>query len=133
MYFNFFNFGPDIVKWINIFYTDFVSCVSVNGFYSEWFGVHQGVRQGDPLSPYLYLICAEILSNMLRENTIIKGIHINDEEIKISQFADDTALYLDGSKESFEEAVTILCFFAQLSGLRVNYEKSQAVWIGSKR
>ena len=57
-----FNFGPcpDIKRWTKNFYTSATSCVSVNGQYSKWFNVPRGVRQGDPCSPYIYLISAEI-------------------------------------------------------------------------
>ena len=62
----FFNFGPDIRGWIKTFYNNASTCVQVNGHYSSWFNIGRGVRQGDPLSPYLYLICAEIVSTMIR-------------------------------------------------------------------
>jgi len=130
---NFFNFGPDIVHWVHTFYSQISSCVSVNGRYSAWFKIARGVRQGDPLSCYLYLLCAEILSNMLRENEKVRGIKVGENEFLLSQFADDTALCLDGSEESFVEAVKILTFFAKVSGLKINYEKTQVIWIGSRK
>ena len=70
----FFNFGPEIRRWIKTFYNNASTCVQVNGNYSSWFNIGRGVRQGDPLSPYLYLICADKLSTMIRENSKIKGI-----------------------------------------------------------
>ena len=129
----FFNFGNDIRQWIQTFYSDIKSCVISNGLYSPWFCVARGVRQGDPLSPYLYLICAEVLSIMLRQNLNIKGIKMREKDIMLSQFADDTALYLDGSEQSFVEAVRLLKQFAIMSGLNINFEKTQAVWIGSSK
>ena len=69
---------------------------------SIWFKLERGCRQGDPISPYLFLLCAEILAHMIRQNDSIKGYSISDLETKLVQFADDTNLFLDGTKESFE-------------------------------
>lgn len=129
---DFFNFGPDLKRWIKTFFTDIVACVSVNGQYSKWFNIERGCRQGDPSSPYIYLICAEVLSTLIRNNKEIKGLKINEIEILLSQFADDTSLFLDGTEKSFTECIGVLNYFASISGLKVNYEKTQVVWIGSR-
>jgi hypothetical protein len=130
---DFFNFGPMMKKWILLFYSGINSCVSLNGQYSPWFPILRGVRQGDPSSPYIYLICAEILSLLIRQNDRIKGIRLNDKECLLSQFADDTTLYLDGSEASFNEAIATLLKFSKISGLKMNTEKTQVVWIGSRK
>jgi hypothetical protein len=128
---DFLNFGPDIKRWIATLYKDATTCVTVNGQYSQWFPILRGVRQGDPLSPYLYLIGAEILSLMIRNSKIIKGIKMKDSENLLAQFADDTTMYLDGSEKSFKEAINILRRFSKMSGLKINAEKTQVVCIGS--
>ena len=56
---------------------------------------------------------------------------ISDNECKISQYADDTTLILDGTRPSIERSFVLLNIFAKLSGLKVNYEKTEALWIGS--
>ena len=76
---DFFGFGPDIKRWIQTFYTNINACVMVNGGYTSWFSVQRGVRQGDPCSPYIYLICAEILSLLIRNNGNIKGINLDND------------------------------------------------------
>lgn len=128
-----FNFGPDIRRWIEVFYNNANSCVSVNGQYSEWFDIRRGVRQGDPCSPYLFLICAEVLSNMIRSNKNIKGIKLKETEFLLSQFADDTTLALDGTEKSFTECIYLLDKFSLMSGLKINNDKTIAVWIGSRK
>jgi hypothetical protein len=129
----FFNFGPGLIQWIHTMYNDIVSCVSVNGQYSNWFNIKRGVRQGDPCSAYLYLICAEILAIFIRQNEKIKGIEVDTYEVLLSQFADDTNFCLDGSEESFRECVKVLNCFSEMSGLTLNKEKTSVIWIGSMK
>ena len=52
---------------------------------------------------------------------------------KISQYADDTSIFLDGSDNSLNELLKELDFFAAISGLKVNFDKTQLVWIGAKK
>ena len=52
-----------------------------------------------------------------------------DTKSKISEYADDTTLILDGSESSFSRSLSILDSFALISGLKVNYEKTEALWI----
>ena len=128
-----FNFGPSVQKWVEVFYNKASASVLVNGFLSESFNVERGCRQGDGLSPYLFLLCAEVLGGMIRNNENIKGIVVDDIEFKVSQFADDTVLFLDGSANSMNSTFRTLEEFANISGLRVNIDKTQAVWIGSQK
>ena len=100
---------------------------------SEFFNIGRGCRQGDPLSPYIFILRAEFLAVKIRQNRNIKGIHINDTEYKISQYADDTSMFLDGSSESLNNTLSELEKFANISGLKINFDKTQVVWIGSKK
>jgi hypothetical protein len=61
-----------------------------NGTTSEYLSLKRGVRQGDPLSPYLFILVTEILTVSIRQNGKIKGINIGNDETKILQYADDT-------------------------------------------
>ena len=130
---SFYNFGESIKSWIKLFYSDITSCIQNNGWSSDFFQLGRGVRQGCPLSPYLFILCVEILGNAIRNDDAIKGICISDSECKISQYADDTTLILDGTDNSLTNSLNLLDSFAELSGLKVNYEKTEALWIGSLR
>ena len=97
----YYNFGTSLVTRVKVFYTDISSCVLNNGWSSDFFNLSRGVRQGCPLSPYLFILSAEILGNTVRKDNEIHGIKILDTECKLSQYADDTTMILDGSKSSF--------------------------------
>ena len=128
-----FGFGNDICQWISAFYTNIKSSVIVNGKSSSFFDIKRGCRQGDPISPYLFILCAEILAIRIRNEKQIKGITLSDTECKISQFADDTTFMLQGDQNSFENCFLILEKFQHLSGLKINYDKTFNVWLGSKK
>ena len=129
----FFNFGESIQKWVKTFYNNIKSAVNQGGNLSEFFRIERGCRQGDPLSPYLFILCAEIMAIKIRENPKIKGIKVLHSETEISQFADDTSVILDGSEESLNETLLELEWFKKISGLKINFSKTQVIWIGSKK
>ena len=62
----------------------------------------------------------------------IRGITLSGEAIKLSRYAGDTTLILDGSEESFLEALNMLEGFGNLSGLKLNSSKTEALWTGSR-
>jgi exonuclease III len=128
-----FNFGESLIKWVNTFYNDTSATIIQNGYFSEFFKLGRGCRQGDPLSPYLFILCAEILGTAIRNNPDVKGITIGGIEHKLTQFADDTTLFLDGTKDSLQAAINIFKCFYHISGLKINNDKTKLVWIGSMK
>ena len=87
------------------------------------------MRQGDPLSPYLFLMVLEIFAIHVRENQCIKGIVVEDEEIKLFAFADDLTTFLR-DVSSYENLVESLNRFEQCSGLKVNSDKTEPLSLG---
>ena len=127
-----FNFGPSIIQWIKTFYKDISACTINNGHTSGYFKLERGVRQGDPLSPYVFILVMEILAHAVRQDNEIKGIKIASTEMKVVLYADDNSgLFPDTpSAENFLKVVTS---FGEYSGLKLNKGKTEAMWLGSKK
>ena len=70
---------------------------------------------------------------LLSNDQDVQGIVVGDTEFRLSQFADDTVLFLNGTERSMYGAFNVLDYFANISGLRVNVDKTNAVWIGSMK
>ena len=96
-----YNFGDDFIQWYDIIYNNSTSCVINNGVISEFFKLGRGCRQGDPLSPYLFILSIEPLAKYIQNNKDIKGIIVEQDEFKIGQYADDTFCLLDGTEKCF--------------------------------
>ena len=98
-----FNFGDKFIQWSKLFLTDFTVATQNFGFVSQPIAKTRGQNQGCCISPFYYLLCGEILSRKISQNPNIKGIPMGDEILHLlSQFTDDTALYLQYDKLTIE-------------------------------
>ncbi|KAA3478112.1 reverse transcriptase [Gossypium australe] len=103
--------------------------VSLNGLNSDWFSPSRGLRQGDPLSPYLFLICAEGFATLLedvKQRGLMEGAPIGRGRISINHlfFADDCILFGDASLEGARTVHKVINEYERNAGQRVNYDKS---------
>nr|KAJ0216241.1 hypothetical protein LSAT_V11C300125010 [Lactuca sativa] len=109
--------------------------VLVNGSPTKEFGMGRGIRQGDPLSPFLFLIAMEGLNIVMKEacaKGIFKGTRIPNSNLIISHlfYADDALFIGEWSKENINNLARILRCFHVSSGLKVNFNKSRIFGIG---
>ena len=125
-----FNFGPSFIHWIRILYKDVSCAVMNNGFTTGHFPLERGVRQGDPLSPYLFIIAIEILAIKIRQDNNIQGFKIGQEILKLSSFADDMTCFLKDNS-LYNALFETLEFFGECSGLKVNHEKTEIFALGN--
>ena len=127
-----FNLGQNFIKWVGIIYKNITACVTNCGHSSEHFNLSRGVRQGCPLSAYLFITVVEILAIKIRNNKDIKGIKIGDIEIKVVQMADDTTSFLKDDN-SLKEILVTLEEFRKYAGLKLNKGKSEIMWLGIQK
>ncbi|CAN1261908.1 LINE-1 retrotransposable element ORF2 protein [Linum perenne] len=101
--------------------------ISLNGGIHGFFPAKKGVRQGDPLSPYLFVIAIEGLSRLLDSAGISRALPYHPQCLKVRlthlAFADDMMIFSNGSYYGLEVICDILSKFATWSGLRVNPDK----------
>ena len=126
-----FNFGASIRKWFSLLYNGGETAVMNAGYMTNYFKISRGVQQGCPLSPFLFILAVELLATKIRQLQDCKGILFpNHQEVKISQFADDTTLIMSDTT-SLKFALQTLDNFGTISGLKLNLKK--AMWIGSSK
>ncbi len=82
------------------------------------------MRQGCPISPFLFLIVVELLAISVEKNLNLLGITLFNREIKISQLADDTTLFLK-DKNQIKNAIKLVQTFSDASGLQLNITKCE--------
>ena len=126
-----FGFDTGFINWVKVLYFNIEGCVMNNGFSSKPFDIRRGVRQGCPLSPYLFIIAAELLGSLIKQNNTIIGIKCHDVEVKISQYADDTTIFLEPNEANLKRCIKILNVFKDMSGLKVNVDKCSIVRLGN--
>ena len=128
-------FGERWIKWIEWCTSTVRFFVLINGSPSGSFQSLRGLRQGDPLSPYLFVIVMEVFSCLLRR-TISRGFLSGwrvrgqrGEGILISHllFADDTLVFCEESHDQLTYLSWLLMWFEACLGLRVNLEKSKLI------
>ncbi|WKA03333.1 hypothetical protein VitviT2T_021448 [Vitis vinifera] len=110
----------------------------INGVPVGFFSNSKGLRQGDLLSPYLFVLGMEVLSNLIRravDGGFLSGCRIRgrgEEEMIVSHllFADDTIIFCEARKEQLSALSWILAWFEAASGLRINLDKNVLIPVG---
>ena len=120
-------FGPRWREWVFILFRTTSSSVLLNGQHGPSFRHAKGVRQGDPLSPMLFILAMDPLQRLLDQATqqgILTPLPLTATKWRISMYADDAAIFINPKIEDVEAIKIILQAFGTFSGLHVNLEKS---------
>jgi hypothetical protein len=125
-------------KWralINNFVSGGSVAIRVNDDTGLYFQTRKGLRQGDPLPSMLFNIVADMLAiliNRTKADGQVEGVipHLVDGGLSIFQYADDTILFMKHDLEKARNLKLILAAFEQLSGLKINFHKSELFCFG---
>jgi len=129
------NFGAKWRRWIKGCLASAKASVLVNGCPTQEFPMSKGVRQGDPLSPFLFIIAMEGLNVMMKAATdkgVFDGVSISHPNLIVSHlfYADDALFMGDWSRKNISNLARILRLFHVVSGLQVNFNKSRVFGVG---
>lgn len=126
-------FGPFFLNCIHTLYNGANMRIIVNGFLSEKILIERGVRQGDSLSPMLYILCVEVLACKIRSCKDIEGFLLpgaDGKQFKVGQYADDTTSFV-------KDVVSLTNLFREINlyergtGAKLNMSKTEAMWLGT--
>ena len=131
-------FGSRWLSWMKWCISTASFSVIINGAPVGFFQSSRGLRQGDPLSPYLFVIGMEVLSCLINravDGNYLSGIRVTNgkgEDLAISHllYADDTLIFCEDDLEQLKFLSWILMWFEAMSGLKINLAKSEIIPIG---
>ncbi|GJX11957.1 putative RNA-directed DNA polymerase, eukaryota, reverse transcriptase zinc-binding domain protein [Tanacetum coccineum] len=128
-------FGSKWRSWIRACLSSSRASVLVNGSPTLEFPIKRGLRQGDPLSPFLFIFVMEGLHNALStavSSCLIRGVKFGSPEVTISHlfYADDVIITTEWNASDLENIIRVLQVFYFASGLKINIQKSNVYGIG---
>ena len=129
-------FSPKWCRWVEGMISGGSVGIKVNDEIGAYFQTKRGLRQGNPLSPILFNIVADILALIIKrakDDGQIRGVIPNllDDGLSILQYADDTIIFIDHDLEQAKNLKLLLCAFEQLSRLKINFHKSEIFCYGA--
>ena len=107
----------------------------MNDDIGHYFQTHKGLRQGDPMSPILFNIVVDMLTILIGRAKDVGQVgslvpHLVDGGLSVLQYADDTIIFMEHDLAKARNMKLVLCLFEQLTGLKINFHKSELFYFG---
>ncbi|XP_057249213.1 uncharacterized protein LOC130590681 [Beta vulgaris subsp. vulgaris] len=127
-------FPPQWILWISSCVSSATASILLNGTPTKPFKLQRGLRQGDPLSPFLFILVVEVLNLLIKKATAMgfwSGIEVCKYGPVLShlQFADDTVLFSSPDPQCLHNVRKVLILFQLASGLQINFHKSELLGV----
>lgn len=128
-------FGVKWRNWIRSCLHSARSSILINGSPTSEFSLKRGLRQGDPLSPFLFIIIMEGLHIALRDAmaaNLFHGVKLSPSSLRISHlfYADDVIIVSEWDHRDMVNIIHVLHVFYMASGLKININKSNLFGVG---
>uniref|UniRef100_A0A8C5MF76 Reverse transcriptase domain-containing protein n=1 Tax=Leptobrachium leishanense TaxID=445787 RepID=A0A8C5MF76_9ANUR len=117
--------GRNMMCWISTLYSSPSARICVNGSLSAPLPVHNGTRQGCPLSPLLFALSLEPFLHAIRSNTSIHGFEVGGVNHKVATYADDLLFFVSQPAVSLLTIIAEFAAYGELSNLKINMNKSE--------
>jgi hypothetical protein len=140
--FEFFNFGPQMCNMVRVILKNRESCIIMDEGYSESFKIERGTPQGDRSSPYVFILCMEILLARLEMegHKVEYRMEFNEEMSRREglgnmigeAYVDDLTKIIKWSVDNVKNMIRILEEFGEVSGLQINVGKTQLMLTGKE-
>ena len=129
------NFPPIFKLWIMACITSFHFTIALNGQQGDFFPGKRGLKQGDPLSPLLFVLSMEYLSRLFKKTSSLPGFEFHPYCKKLGlthlMFADDLIIFCKAKPHSLRLMMEAFNTFTSCTGLKANLDKSQIVFGGN--
>lgn len=119
------------IIWIRKWLFSSQSCITINGDLTPYFYCKRGVRQGDPLSLFLFILAADVLSKIFNKGkqvNILQGLGppcFDNLALTNCHYADDTILFLRATPPVVMAAWWAMKAFEAVSGIKINLDKTE--------
>jgi hypothetical protein len=125
-------FGHRWLQWMEAIFSSSTSSILLNGTQGKTIHYRRGVRQGDPLSPLLFVLAVDFLQSMINKAKDMGLLNlpilsIANPDFPVIQYADDTLVLIEGDTRQIFFLKSLLNSFSMATGLKVNLAKSMMI------